>query len=156
MNALPHNLPRPDMDADEVIAALIGGWQLVDWSTYYPDGRREQPFGADAIGQIMYSADRHMSCHLARANRPLLDAPSSYQASDAALGQMIRDYSGYWGRFSVDAGAGLVIHHVTGAWYPNFAAIDQPRRYGFEDDLLYLEANIGETLVRITWQRREG
>ena len=56
------------MDADEVTAALIGGWQLVDWSTYYPDGRREQPFGADAIGQIMYSADRHMTCHLARAN----------------------------------------------------------------------------------------
>jgi hypothetical protein len=154
MSGLPPALARPDMDADEVTAALIGGWQLVDWSTYYPDGRREQPFGADAIGQIMYSADRHMTCHLARANRPLVDA-GYLEVPDETLGRVIRSYSGYWGSFTVDAAAGLVIHHVTGAWYPNFAAVDQPRRYAFEDDLLFLEADIAETRVRLTWQRRQ-
>jgi hypothetical protein len=32
--------------------------------------------------------------------------------------------------------------------------VDQPRRYAFEADLLYLEAEVGPDLVRITWQRR--
>ena len=73
---------------------------------------------------------------------------------DAALGQAMRTYSGYFGTFSVDALAGVVTHHVQGAWYPNFAAVDQPRRYGFDGDLLYLEAEVGGDLVRITWQRR--
>ncbi|MDD3799694.1 MAG: lipocalin-like domain-containing protein [Novosphingobium sp.] len=154
MSGLPPRLAAPDMDEAEAVRALVGGWELVRWTTYHPDGSESYPFGKDAIGIIMYSADGHMSCHLSMANRPLLDAPTIYDVSDADLGRALRAYTGYFGTFSVDAAAGVVTHHVQGAWYPNFAAVEQPRRYGFDGDLLYLEADTGPDLVRITWQRR--
>ncbi len=154
MTGLPPKLTAPRMTEEEVIQTLIGGWELVRWTTYHPDGTESIPFGEDAIGIIMYTADGHMSCHLSKANRPLFSEPTIYDVSDADLGASVRAYSGYFGTFSVDAKAGVVTHHVQGAWYPNFAAVDQPRRYGFEGDLLYLEAEAGDDLVRITWHRR--
>lgn len=154
MTGLPPRLTPPAMNEEQVVQKLIGGWELVRWTTYHPDGTESVPFGEDAIGIIMYTADGHMSCHLSMANRPLFSEPNIYAVSDADLGQSVRAYSGYFGTFSVDAAAGIVTHHVTGAWYPNFAAVNQPRHYAFEDDLLYLEAEVGEDLVRITWRRR--
>lgn len=154
MSGLPPILVAPAMTEEQVVDKLIGGWELVRWTTYHPDGTESIPFGEDAIGIIMYTADGHMSCHLSMANRSLYPEASLYVVPDAALGQAMRTYSGYFGTFSVDALAGVVTHHVQGAWYPNFAAVDQPRRYGFDGDLLYLEAEVGGDLVRITWQRR--
>ena len=143
------------MDEAEVVHTLVGGWELDLWTTFHADGSETYPFGKDAIGLIMYSADGHMSCHLSVANRPLLDAPTIYAVSDADLGQSVRAYSGYFGTYSIDAEAGVVTHHVEGAWYPNFATVDQPRRYSFQGDLLFLEAEVGDDLVRIAWRRRE-
>jgi hypothetical protein len=143
------------MDEAQVVQTLVGGWELDLWTTFHSDGSETYPFGKDAIGLIMYSADGHMSCHLSVANRPLLDAPTIFAVSDADLGQSVRAYSGYFGTFSVDAQAGIVTHHVQGAWYPNFATVDQPRRYGFDGDLLFLEAEVGDDLVRIAWRRRK-
>ena len=65
----------------------------------------------------------------------------------------MRSFSAYWGRYSVDAAAGVVTHHVTGAWIPEFALVDQPRHYAFEGDLLYLEAELGDGLARLIWRR---
>lgn len=151
---LPAPLSAPAMSQAEVIERLIGGWELDRWTTYHPDGTESHPFGTDAIGLIMYSADGHMSCHLSMANRLLLDAPTIFVVPDEVLGQSIRGYSGYFGTYSVDAAAGVVTHHVTGAWYPNFASVDQPRRFAFDGDLLSLEAQTGDDLVRLTWRRR--
>lgn len=151
---MPQPLPRPELSEAEAIAKLIGGWELERWTTFHADGSESYPFGTDANGLIMYSADGHMSCHLAMANRPLLDAPTVFDVPDAEYGKSLRAYSGYFGTFSVDADAGVVTHHVTGAWYPNFAAVDQPRRFAFAGDLLYLEAEVGDDLVRIAWRRR--
>ncbi len=151
---LPAPLSAPAMTQAEVIERLIGGWELDRWTTYHPDGSETYPFGTDATGLIMYSADGHMSCHLSMANRLLFDAPTIFVVSDEALGQSIRGYSGYFGTYSVDAAAGVVTHHVTGAWYPNFASVDQPRRFAFDGDLLILEAETGDDLVRLAWRRR--
>lgn len=153
MNGLPEPLARPDMSAEQAFAAFLGGWQLQLWTTFHADGSKEYPFGSDAIGQIMYSADGHMSCHLMQANRPLFGKPSVYQVGDEELGRAIRAYSGYFGTFSIDADAGVITHHVAGAWYPDWLGTDQPRRYAFDRGRLFLEAAIGDDLVRIEWRR---
>lgn len=124
MSGLRPRLAPPALSKGEAFAALVGAWQLVLWTTFHADGSRDHPFGTDAVGQILYSADGHLSCHLMRGRRSRLDAPI-YEVSDAALGRALRDSTGYFGRFSLDAAAGVVIHHVTGAWYPDSIGIDQ-------------------------------
>lgn len=142
------------MTAPSLLAEkFIGAWQLILWTTRRADGTAQFPFGRAAIGQIMYSADGHMSCHLMMANRPPLGAPSIYDVEDAALGRAIRAYSGYFGTYSLDAEAGIVTHHVEGAWYPDWIGSQQPRRFRFEADRLFLEAEVGPDLVSIEWRR---
>lgn len=153
MSGLPPRLENPGLSEREAYAALVGAWQLVRSTIYHPDGTETYPYGRDGIGQIAYSGDGHMSCHLMRGDRPRFGLPSVYQVGEAELGRSMRDYSGYFGRFSIDAKAGIVTHHVIGAWYPDWIGIDQPRRYAFAGDRLFLEAEVGEDLVRIEWQR---
>lgn len=154
MSALPPRLPRPDLSEADAFAAFIGGWQLALWTTFHKDGTEDYPFGRDAVGQIMYTADGHMSCHLMQAHRPPIEAPSLYQVADEVLGQAMRAYSGYFGTFTIDAAQGVITHHVAGAWHPNWTGMDQPRRFAFIDDRLFLEAEVGDgDLVRIEWRR---
>jgi hypothetical protein len=153
MSGLPERLVAPAMSDAEAFAALIGCWQLVLMGIYHPDGTSDHPLGEGATGQIMYSADGHMSCHLMQANRPPLAGYGLDHVPDAELGQAIRAYSGYFGPFTIDAAAGVITHHVAGAWYPNMTGIDQPRRYAFVGDRLFLEAETGDDLVRIEWRR---
>lgn len=153
MSGLPERLSRPDLNDAEAFAAFIGGWQLTLWTTFHADGSRDYPFGRDAVGQIMYSADGHMSCHLMRGDRPPLGQANPFQVDDLAYGHAMRSYSGYFGRFSIDAQAGIITHHVTGAWYPDWIGTSQQRRYAFSSDRLFLEADVGDDLVRIEWRR---
>ena len=153
MSGLPERMPRPDMSEAAVRSALIGAWLLVDCTTYNPDGSTSKPFGPRGIGQIMYSADGRMSAHLAAPDRPATGTANYYDVAEPALAGLMRSYSGYWGRYSIDAAAGMVTHHVAGAWIPDFALVDQQRFYAFDGDLLYLEAPLGDGLARLTWRR---
>lgn len=153
MSGLPKPLARPALSEQQAFTAFVGGWQLVLWTTFHPDGTEEYPFGRDAVGQIMYSADGHMTCHLMRADRPRFDKPSAYNVGDEELGRSMRDYTGYFGSFSIDADAGIITHHVDGAWFPDWIGSEQPRRYAFSGDRLFLEAEVGADLVRIEWRR---
>jgi hypothetical protein len=38
-------------------------------------------------------------------------------------------YFGYFGTYTVDASAGVVIHHIQGAAYPNYVGTDQKRLF---------------------------
>ena len=137
----------------QAYAAFQGAWQLVVWTTFHGDGTSTHPIGAHATGQIMYSADGHMSCHLLPADRPLTGKPSVYALSDAELGRTMQGYSGYCGPYTIDAAAGVITHHVTGAWFPDWIGSTQPRHYAFRGDRLFLEAEIGSDLVRIEWRK---
>lgn len=153
MTRLPAALPKMNLSEAEAFNAFIGSWQLVSMTVYRADGSAIHPMGADAVGQIMYSANGFMSCHLMEANRSALPGHGLDHASDTELGQAARTYSGYFGPFTIDAEAGVVTHHVAGAWYPNMVGIDQVRRFAFVDDLLVLEADVNDDIVRLEWRR---
>jgi len=99
MTGLPPRLPLSRLSERDAFNAFIGGWQLELWTTFHKEGSEDYPFGRDAVGQIMYSADGHMTCHLMQADRPMLDAPSIYQVTDEQLGRAMRAHTGYFGTF---------------------------------------------------------
>ncbi|MFL6443658.1 MAG: lipocalin-like domain-containing protein [Candidatus Sulfotelmatobacter sp.] len=44
---------------------------------------------------------------------------------------------GYWGTFTVDSRAGIVIHHIEGGgWFPNWIGQKQIRSFRFSGDEL--------------------
>jgi hypothetical protein len=114
---------------------FVGAWDLVDWRTTSASGEVRFPYGEDAGGQITYTAEGRMSAHLIRSDDPA-QRPSQYLS--------------YWGRFSLDATARTVTHHVMGSDQANWIGSDQVRGFAFEsDDRLILSAGTN----RLTWVR---
>ena len=63
---------------------LLGTWHLVRWDITYGDGRAATlPYGEDATGLILYTADGHMSACLGRAGRAPLSSASVRSAPEA-------------------------------------------------------------------------
>lgn len=77
--------------------------------------------------------------------------PTEASAEEAA--RAWRNYVGYWGAFTVDAEAGVVIHDVEGSWFPNWTGRKQVRRYGFAGDVLTLEADAPGWHAKLVWRR---
>lgn len=45
---------------------LVGTWRLAGYALTDAEGRRSEPWGADARGYIFYAADGYMSCSVER------------------------------------------------------------------------------------------
>ncbi len=115
---------------------LVGTWRLVTWEARSADDEVSYPFGRDAIGYIIYSADGYMSVVIMRANRPIfatgdLLAGSIEERAEAAAG-----YISYVGRYEMREG--MVIHYVEASLFPNWIGSIQERFCEFVGNRLSL------------------
>lgn len=118
---------------------LVGAWRLRRLTMRLADGSVAEPLGEAPAGQISYGRDGHMSAHLEQVG------PGDPRVPTTA-------YSAYYGRFTVDAAAGTVTHHVDGASIPDFAGTDQLRRMKLESDTLILSTQTPSP-IEIVWRR---
>ncbi len=142
---------------------LVGSWRLVRWGITYDDGRTESlPFGADASGLILYSADGTMNACIARGQRPRLSSDSVRSAPEAERLAAFESYFQYAGPYTIrgEPGKQQVVHRVTHALNPNFVGTEQVRDMTFADDgTLTLSASDtvpGTTILRhhrLVWRR---
>jgi glucose dehydrogenase len=77
------------------------------------------------------------------------------EATPEEAGSAWLNYVGYWGSFTVDADAGVVIHAVDGAWFPNWIGQRQVRQYRFSANTLTLEADSPDWHATLIWRRIE-
>jgi hypothetical protein len=120
-----------------------------------PDGGRHYPPGADAIGQILYSADGHVAAQLVRNERQRFLSDDWRAASDGEGAQAFKEYFGYLGTFSIDLDRRADLRQAAAAWFPNVEG-DRLRRFSFENGHLVLNAETTWGTVRIVWARADG
>jgi hypothetical protein len=140
-------------DAQQLMDHLVGAWTLVEWSERRSDGGKDFPLGADAIGQIMYSADGHVAAQLARRTVDPFASNDWREARGEEASSAFKNYFGYFGTFTIDMSAGCVVHHVEGSWFPNLYGVDQVRRFRIDGDVLHLDADTDWGQVIIIWKR---
>ena len=129
----------PTAGDGELVRALIGAWQLVNWTIEYPPSDRvTQPFGADPEGLLIYTADGHMSAVMQRRNRPRLSRADPHAVTDAEKAAAFATYFHYSGAWSVSNGN--VIHDVRHAMNPNLIGTRQVRSVALDRDSLELGA----------------
>jgi len=143
---------------------LLGTWHLCRWEITYGDGRPATlPFGPDAAGLILYTADGWMNACIARAERPRLSADSMRKLPTAEALSAFESWFSYAGRYALRTREGRpqVVHRVTMSLNPNFVGSEQVRDMHFDaDGRLTLSAS--DTLPgsnvarhhRPTWERR--
>jgi hypothetical protein len=145
---------------------LLGAWYLRCWQIRYGDGRATTfPFGPDATGMILYTADGHMSACIAAPGRAALSSASVRSAPEAEQLAAFGSYFQYAGRFDVQPAAAStsgwqVVHQVSHSLNPNFVGTDQVRNMVWgTDGSLTLSASdtVPGTLVarhhELLWRR---
>ena len=105
------------------------------------------------MGQVVYSADGHMSAQLVRAGRARFASDDYRSAPVEVAAEAFQQYFGYFGRYTVDVNAGTVTHFIEGAWLPNLESTTQARTFRLEGEYLILEAATPWGLIRNTWIR---
>ncbi|MCX6590863.1 MAG: lipocalin-like domain-containing protein [Acidobacteria bacterium] len=140
-------------EAADVRRQLIGVWELVSYETKTPDGKVLLPIGEAPVGRITYDKEGRMSAQLMRRGVAKFASNNTQQATPAEIAGIWDTYRGYFGRYTVDEKKKAVIHHVDGAWFPNYVGSDQVRYYRFEADRLILEADLPTGRSTIVWRR---
>lgn len=114
----------------------VGVWDIVELVNWSPDGARSEPYGSDPNGMFVYTPEGHLILHI--TTNPLLPAqPRPPSQEDMAL--RARSAIAYYGRYTVDLGEQVIVHHIEGDLYPNRAGESQARPYRFEGDDLVLD-----------------
>ena len=114
---------------------LLGAWQLQCWDISYSDGRAPtHPYGADATGLIVYSADGWMCACIARDARPRLSSDSVRHAPEAERLAAFESFFSYAGPYALceHQGRPQVLHTVAMSLNPNFVGTQQVRDMHFD------------------------
>ena len=140
-------------EAQRLMDQLVGAWTLVEWSERRPDGGKAFPLGADAIGQIIYSADGHVAAQLARRDVRSFASGDWRDARVDEASRAFKDYFGYFGpsRSTVPPAPWCITSRAHG-FRTSMASI---RRVGFsiDGDVLHLDADTDWGQVVIIWKR---
>jgi hypothetical protein len=134
---------------------FIGAWTLISYELALASGIVEKPFGEHPLGRLLYLENGQMSAQLAASGRDPLTNTEPEDATPEEASRAWRNYAGYWGTFTVDTEAAIVIHSVDGAWFPNWIGQKQIRRYRFSGNTLTLEADSPAWHATLIWRRVE-
>ena len=135
--------------------ALVGAWRLQRWEIVRADGSRTEPFGRDAEGLILYTADGWMTATIMAAGRQTLSHPNPRQAPAGERAAAFDGYFSYGGRWRLVDGA--VHHDVQVALNPAMTGTVQVRAVRLTARTLHLSAREGSGDAarehRIVWRR---
>lgn len=111
--------------------------------------------GDRPLGRVLYLENGQMSAQVTGSVLdPLVNADPE-RATPEEAERAWRSYMGYWGTYTVDTAARVVIHTVEGAWFPNWVGQKQIRQYRFTRDQLTLQADLPAWHATLVWQRIE-
>ncbi len=139
-------------------AQLLGAWDLVSFSVTDSTGKVSYPFGADAVGVLMYDASGRMAAQLGRRDRPNFKSGDQQKGTDEEVRLAVQGYVAYFGTFEVKESEGVVVHKVIGGLFPNWNGTDQVRHVKLQGDRLTIEVSPSRwggsgTVTRLVWQR---
>ena len=140
-------------EIDAIREKLVGSWSLVRWESFAEDGSTRFPLGSDALGQLMYTADGHMSAQLARSGHHPFGSDAWREATPTEMTAAWPNYFGYFGTYTIDADNAAITHHIKAGWFPNLVDTEQVRYFQFDAERLVLDADTSWDRVKIIWER---
>ena len=118
--------------------ALTGTWALVSRIDRNAAGAvlSESSLGSLPIGYLIYDNAGHVAAQLSARDRSGRVCDSSVASPDPNNNANIAGYSAYFGRYEIDATAGVVTHIVTGTLLPTDIGKRMARHFAVVGDTL--------------------
>ncbi|HEY1799544.1 MAG TPA: lipocalin-like domain-containing protein [Terriglobales bacterium] len=133
---------------------IVGAWSLSSYELRLkPSGKITTPFGPHPIGRILYEANGQMSAQLMRPKVMAFASDDPLRVTDEEAALSWRNYIGYWGTYTINARAGIITHHIEGAWFANWVGQNQTRAFRLSGDILSLDADSAAWHAHLTWKR---
>src|SRR6185437_5894885 len=134
---------------------LLGTWRLVSFEIENPEGEVSRPFGENAAGYLMYSADGYMAVSIMPLDRPnFLSSTLDAGKPEEKIGAF-DTYTSYCGTYEIRGDT--VVHHIELCLFPNWSGADQHRQFELSGDRLTLRARLkmaeGESVGVAIWNR---
>ncbi len=96
------------------VADWLGGtWKLIAWRRIADDGTVNFPLGADARGQLVYTANGRMAVQITGADRPALTTGDPLGGDVAARADAYSSYLAYFGSYELQGES--VVHYLDGS-----------------------------------------
>jgi hypothetical protein len=115
---------------------FLGTWRLVSLELRDAEGQAIFPYGQDAIGYLMYTADGYMSAHIMKAHRSNFVGFDMLAATQEEQAIAAQSYIAYCGLYEIQCNK--VIHHVQASLFPNWVGVSQERFFEFKGERLVL------------------
>jgi hypothetical protein len=136
--------------------ALVGTWRLVSWENRGVDGQVTHPMGANPLGYLVYTPDRHFSVMISRASRPGFHVGDLLGGTIEDKVRAVESFVAYAGRYTVHDDR--VVHHVELSLFPNWIGSKQERAAELSGDRLTLSAGPlllagKQQVARLAWHR---
>ena len=139
-------------------AGIVGSWRLVAFEDV-ENGKTVRHYGDKPLGLFVYTPDGHVSIQIANPANPACVAPGRKLGRDGKpntalpvcnpdeMRALLDGYVAYWGTYTVDAAAGVVVHHVKSDVSGGYAGTDQVRPFRLDGDRLVI--GDGKTWSRV-------
>ncbi|MCA9728762.1 MAG: GNAT family N-acetyltransferase [Candidatus Eisenbacteria bacterium] len=135
------NPPALEVPAGRVArSALLGSWDLVDWSVRLQDGTESHPFGEGGRGRLVYDDRAQVWLHLQRSTRPPFESGDPFGGTPEEIAAAFHGFLSYYGEYEVDVETATVRHRILGSSFPNWEGTTQERRYTFVGEELVITA----------------
>jgi hypothetical protein len=132
--------------------ALVGTWHLVSFEDV-ENGKTIHRYGDKPLGLFIYTRDGHVAIQIANPDKPACAIPGARDktplpsCTPEQTRALLEGYVAYWGTYTVDASAGVVVHHVQSDVRNTYTGTDQPRPFTLEGDRLVI--GDGKTWTRV-------
>ena len=129
---------------------LLGTWKMKSYVVTTPAGVPTTPYGENPTGYLSYSADGRMQVIGAADGRIV---PADPTAADDELVTLYNTMFAYAGRYSVEAEAGKVIHHIDISWNEAWTGTDQVRLFELTGNTLTLSTHATDAHYLVVWEK---
>jgi hypothetical protein len=139
---------------------LVGTWTLVSFSAVAPNGKKQDPFGDNPLGQLIYTNDGHMAAVLSRTGRSKFASPDPLGGTPSEIKEAFEGMEAYAGTYEINEKEAVVTHRPLVSRMPNWEGGSQQRHFKLDGNRLVLStppffARGSEWVLTLTWQRCE-
>ncbi len=134
---------------------LVGSWTLVS-ITVNQNGQRNEPFGANPKGSMMFDRNGRFSVIVTRSDLPKFASNNRAAGTPSENEAIIHGSVAYFGTYTVSDDDRVFVIHVEGSTFPNWIGTDQKRIFSIAgDELKYTNFNRsgGTGTALIVWKR---
>jgi len=115
---------------------VVGTWTYVSVDTVRPDGSREQMYGPNPKGLVIFDSTGHYALVNARADLAKFASNNRTQGTAEENKAVVQGSIAHFGRYTVNEADRTITFYIEGSTFPNWSGIEQKRPFTASGDEL--------------------